>query len=117
MDKGYDSESIHRLIRDDLQSFSIIPVRTRKRKRIMGEYRRELASSFDEHLYHRRNLVETAFSVLKRKFGECLKSRKYRNQVKEIKIKIILYNIGKIPQSFFVFIKIEEFYIAVISSS
>ena len=110
MDKGYDSEDIHRMIRDDLQSFSLIPVKTRKRKRIMGHYRRELSRSFDEHLYHRRNLVETAFSVLKRKFGECLKARKYRNQVKEIKIKIIIYNIGKIPQSFFVFIKIEEFY-------
>ena len=110
MDKGYDSENIHRMIRDDLQSYSIIPVKTRKRKRIMGHYRRELVGSFDEQLYHRRNLVETVFSVLKRKFGECLKARKYRNQVKEIKIKLILHNISKIPQSFFIFILIEEFY-------
>ena len=39
---------------------------------------------FDEELYHRINLVETAFFVLKRKYGEELKARKYRNQVKEI---------------------------------
>lgn len=63
MDKGYDSEDIHRMIRDDLQSFSLIPVKTRKCKRIMGHCRRELARSFDEHLYHRRNLIETAFPV------------------------------------------------------
>lgn len=31
-----------------------------------------------------KNLVETAFSVLKRKYGEELKARKYRNQAKEI---------------------------------
>ncbi len=31
------------MIRDDLQSFSIIPVKKRKRKRIMGHYTRELA--------------------------------------------------------------------------
>ena len=110
MDKGYDSENIHRLIRDELNSYSVIPVKTRKRKRIMGYYRRELSRSFDEKLYHRRNLVETTFSVLKRNFGECLKARKYRNQVKEIKIKLILYNISKIPQSFFILLGIEEFY-------
>jgi hypothetical protein len=33
-------------------------------------YRRELAQSFDENLYHRRNLGETAFSVLKRGYEE-----------------------------------------------
>jgi hypothetical protein len=36
MDKGYDSEEIHRLIWDTLNSCSLIPPRTRKRKRISG---------------------------------------------------------------------------------
>jgi hypothetical protein len=51
--------------------------------------------SFDSDLYHQRNKVETVFSVLKRKFGESLKARKYRLQVKEIKIKVILYNLSR----------------------
>jgi transposase len=34
--------------------------------------------------YHQRNKVETVFSVIKRKFGESLKARKYRLQIKEI---------------------------------
>ncbi|MCS3924834.1 transposase, partial [Methanosalsum natronophilum] len=48
-----------------------------------------------EKLYHSRNLVETMFSVLKRKYGEEIKSRKYRNQVKEVKCKILIHNIER----------------------
>ncbi|BAW28318.1 hypothetical protein SAMN02910340_00244 [Methanosarcina thermophila] len=39
--------------------------------------------------------METTFSVVKRKFGEVLRARKFFNQVKEIKIKLIVYNINK----------------------
>jgi transposase len=110
MDKGYDSEEIHELIQDTLGSCSLIPVRNRKRKRISGYYRRRIAQLFDEEKYHQRNMVETAFSVMKRKFGEALKARKYRLQIKEIKIKIILYNISKLISSLSFLIFIEEFY-------
>ncbi len=89
LDKGYDSEEIHRLIRDD---------------------RRELSHSFDVSLYHRRNLVETVFSVLKRKFGESLKARKFHGQIKELKVKLILYNISKIIHTILIWIIREEFY-------
>jgi transposase len=99
MNKAYDSEEIHELIWDTLNACSLVPVRTRKRKRISGYYRKHLAKSFDEEKYHQRNMVETAFSVLKRKFGEALKARQYRQQVKEIKIKVILYNISKLISS------------------
>jgi len=110
MDKGYDSEDIHRLIRDTLNSGSLIPVRDRKRKRISGYYRRRIALSFDQEKYHQRNKVETVFSVLKRKFGESLKARKYRLQVKEIKIKVILYNLSRFVIAFSVLIIGEVFY-------
>jgi len=95
MDKGYDSEAIHSLTREQLNAVAMIPLRQRKRKRIKGHYRRKMIFEFDEELYHRRNLVETAFSVLKRKYGEEIKSRKYWNQVKEIKIKLIVHNLGR----------------------
>jgi len=110
LDKGYDSEDIHRLIRDDLTAYSLIPLRDRKRKRISGYYRRELPRAFDLTLYHRRNLIETVFSVLKRKFGEALKARKYSGQIKELKIKLILYNISKIILAILICISSEEFY-------
>ena len=50
------------------------------------------------------------FSVMKRKFGEALKARKSRLQVKEIKIKGILYNISRIISTFSFPILIEDFY-------
>ena len=110
MDKGYDSEEIHKLIQETLDSCSLIPVRNRKRKRISGFYRRRIDQLFDERKYHQRNKVETVFSVLKRKFGESLKARKYRLQVKEIKIKIILYNISRMISTLSILILFEEFY-------
>jgi len=64
LDEGYDAEDLHVLIREQLQADSRIRVRARKRKWIYGRYRREIARSFDGTLYHRRNLVESAFSVL-----------------------------------------------------
>ena len=114
MDKGYDSEEIHELIRDTLNACSLIPVRNRKRKRVSGYYRKRLALSFDEDQYHQRNKVETVFSVLKRKFGESLKARKYRLQVKEIKIKVILYNLSRLISTLSFLVLIEEFYRALI---
>jgi len=117
MDKGYDSEEIHRLIHEVLDSDSLIPVRNRKRKRISGYYRSALARSFNERTYHQRNKVETVFSVIKRKFGESLKARKYRLQVKEIKLKIILYNISRVISSLSLLVFIEEFYRAVFMGS
>jgi len=42
-----------------------------------------------------KNIAETTFSVVKRKFGEIIRARKFYNQVKEIKIKLIVYNINK----------------------
>jgi hypothetical protein len=50
------------------------------------------------------------FSVLKRKFGESLKARKFRLQVKEIKIKVILYNLSRMISTFLFLILVEEFY-------
>lgn len=110
MDKGYDSENIHELIRDTLYSHSLIPVRTRKRKRISGYYRKRLSQSFNLEAYHQRNKVETVFSVLKRKYGESLKARKYRLQVKEIKMKMILYDISRMISAFVLLILIGDFY-------
>jgi hypothetical protein len=75
-----------------------------------ADYRRELARSFDQTRYHQRNMVETVFSVIKRKFGEALKARKFQAQIKELKIKLILYNISIIILAIFIQIYSEEFY-------
>ena len=61
--------------------------------------------------YHRRTLVETKFSVLKRKFGGDLKTRKFSNQRKELSCKMIICNLHQFLQ----FVMIEVFYRAIIS--
>jgi len=95
MDKRYDSEKLHALMREEIKANSIIPLRVRKRKKIKGKYRKQLHLSFDKITYNRRNIAETIISVVKRKFGETLRARKLRNQVKEVKVKLIVYNVNK----------------------
>jgi len=95
MDKGYDSEDIHSLTREQLKSIAMIPLRQRKRKRIKGSYRRKMVWEFDKKLYHNRNLVETMFSVLKRKYGEEIRAKRYWNQLKEVKFKLLVHNLDR----------------------
>ncbi len=40
IDKGYDSERIYELIRDELDSYAVIPIRNKSRKKINGKYRK-----------------------------------------------------------------------------
>ena len=109
MDRGYDSEAIHRQIRDDLHADSIIPIRSWKNEVVGGTYRQEMALLFDDARYRRRQLVENRFSVLKRKFSGDLKARKFIVQIKEIAGKMIVCNIHRFLQ----FLVIEVFYRAI----
>jgi len=111
MDRGYDSEAIHRQIRDDLHADSIIPIRSWKNEVVGGTYRQEMAFLFDDVRYRRRQLVENKFSVLKRKFSGDLKARKFLIQLKEIAGKMIICNIHRFLQFLFseVFYKAKEF--------
>jgi hypothetical protein len=95
MDKGYDSEDIHSLTREQLESIAMIPLRQRKRKRIKGLYRRKMVREFNRELYHNRNLVETMFSVLKRKYSEEIRAKRYWNQLKEVKFKLLVHNLDR----------------------
>jgi len=87
----------------------VIPVRTWKGKIYSGKYRQEMYTSFDAERYAERNKVETAFSVIKRKFGEGLKARIFWYQIKEIKIKLILHNLTKAIQAIEILVVIKEF--------
>jgi len=107
MDRGYDSEKMHRFIRETLKADSIIPARSHHySKNVWGKYRKEMTDNFDFVRYRKRFLVETKFSVLKRRFGADLKSRIFQIQKKEISCKIILANLDRFIQ----LIRIEVFY-------
>jgi len=109
MDKGYDSEAIHRLIREDLHANSIIPIRSWKNEIIGGTYRQEMAHQFNNIVYLRRQLVENRFSVLKRKFNGDLKARTFLIQMKEIAGKMIVCNL----HTFLQFLIVKVFYGAI----
>jgi transposase len=106
MDKGYDSEAIHRLIREDLHANSVIPIRSWNNEIIGGKYRQEMAHQFNDVVYPRRQIVENKFSVLKRKFSGDLKARRFLIQTKEIANKMIVCNIHRFLQ----FLMVKVFY-------
>ena len=87
----------------------MIPVRTWQRRIQLGIYWERMHSNFDEEWHRERNKVETALFVIKRRFGEELKARKYWYQVKEIKGKIILHNLTKAVQAARLLLSGEEF--------
>ena len=99
MDRGYDSEKMHRYIRETLNADSIIPARIHQgTNNVWGKYRKEMTDNFDFARYRKRFLVETKFSVLKRRFGADLKSHIFQIQMKEISCKIILANLDMFIQ-------------------
>jgi len=92
MDKAYDSEEIRRAVVEEVRAACMIPL---KRGAKSGTYRLGMREEFDEDLYHRRNLVETVFSVEKRVFGDVNHSRSDRLRNKESKLRnCVIMSIG-----------------------
>ena len=92
MDKLYDSEKLHRFLRER-GTYSIIPV---KKNWARGQCRKQLKDCFDYCLYWQRNLVESLFSALKRLFGNHLRGLTAQTQRAEIYMRLIAYNLGAI---------------------
>ena len=94
LDKGYDAEPIHQMIRNE-NILSMIPVRKRENcpiRRTRGRYRKQMRRKFDESLYHQRNKTETIFSVIKRRFGSEIKSYNESMKEKELLYRVLAYN-------------------------
>ncbi len=100
-DRGYDSESNNRFVRYRLRANNDIRVRTRRRrKRFWGRLRKESVKDFDWETYMKRNIVESVFSVIKRRLGDTLYSRSLRLRKKELKVMCIVYNINRYVRCF-----------------
>ncbi len=92
LDKGYDSEPIHKMIRDE-NIISVIPVRGDNLiSDTHGKYRKLMRREFDESLYHERNKTETIFSVVKRRFDSEIKSYDDTMKTKELLYRVLAYN-------------------------
>jgi transposase len=68
--------------------------------RAYGQLMREYRASPEEwkrvHEYGKRSLVETVFGMMKVRFGGGLSSRRYKEQRRELLIKVILHNLGRL---------------------
>ena len=95
-DKGYDSEKNHKFVVRDLNAKSLICVRNLFSAHYRKTIRKRVAETFDEKMYHQRSKVETIFSVIKKKYGSCLRARTFSSQKKEILCKLIAYNLDRL---------------------
>ena len=63
---------------------------------LMREYRGGPEEWKRAHEYGKRSLVETVFGMMKVRFGGGLSSRRYKEQRRELLIKVILHNLGRL---------------------
>ena len=93
-DKGYDSEANH-VLADQLGSHAVIPLKVREGCRTGGRFRRRMIKEFNEQVYHRRSIVETVNSVMKRLMGSWVRSRSLAHQCKEAIGMCVVYNVHR----------------------
>lgn len=109
-DKGYDAERHHTLVREELMAMAIIPARNDDVPpyRTRGKYRKQMKRGYDRDIYNQRVLVETVNSVVKRRFGECIYSRKVRTQNREIELRYLAYNADRYVELFlFLYVRVS----------
>ncbi len=64
--------------------------------RLMREYRRNPVEWKRVHEYGKRSLVEIVFGIMKVRFTGSLRSRRYKELRRELLIKVILHNLGRL---------------------
>ncbi len=89
MDKGYDSEKLHRYFASQ-NIWSIAPVRKNWAR---GQLRKKLNENFPQKLYNKRSRVESIFHAFKQKYGSSIGSKKIVSARSEIYCRAILYNL------------------------
>lgn len=93
-DKVYNSEANHKLVRHELNSKLIAPLRRHCHK-IKGFYRKQMA--YLPSIYDKRvGICESSFSSLKRKFGDVIYAKKFVSQKNELLCKVVTYNLDRI---------------------
>ena len=91
-DKGYDDQRLRDMLRRK-------GVRSLIKHREFKQYDKAANARMDKKLYSQRNMAETANSVIKRRYGDRVRSRKWHHQFREIIVKCIVYNIERAIKS------------------
>jgi transposase len=100
-DKGYDSNKNHKAVFESGKN-SLISLKNKDLPiyKTKGRYRKLAKREFEHGLYTQRELTESIFSSLKRKYGSKLRARKFKTQKIELLCKILAYNIENAIRSF-----------------
>lgn len=89
-DKGYDAEWLHQYCFErGIQT--IIPQRKRVHR---GRFRKKQMKQYSEEQYHRRSLIESGFSAVKRKYGGDVSGKGIASIRAEIYGKAIAHNLS-----------------------
>lgn len=94
-DAAYDAEHNHRLCREELRIRStVIPLNQRRSRRWPKEpYRRQMKRRFFRRVYHQRWQIESLISRMKRRLGSALRSRLWRTQQQECRLRVLTHNV------------------------
>jgi IS5 family transposase len=95
-DAEFDSERNHRHIREVHHLQSIIPAKRGKKTWILKGIRAQMRSNFPAKKYSQRNLIETVFSVVKRKLSTQAPGRSLATQAIQALILGLAYNLYKL---------------------
>jgi len=90
-DKGYDAEWLHQYCHEN-GSKAIIPVRNYGKLKGFT-LRRKCAENFRKRTYYRREIAESVFSALKRKYGASVSSISAQTKRAEVYCRAIAHNI------------------------
>lgn len=101
-DKGYDSEENHKIVRDSLNASCIIPPKFQNVpiRRTKGKYRKDMKRGYCRETYNQRAKIETVNSVVKRKMGDIVYSKKVSTQNRELELRYIAYNAKRYVEYF-----------------
>lgn len=91
-DKGYDWAKLRRKLRDH----GLRPV---IKHREFTSLDRAHNARLDDAVYHQRSMVETVFSVIKRRYGDRLRARTWYAQFREIVLKAAVKNIEAVVKA------------------
>jgi hypothetical protein len=95
-DAEFDSERNHKHIREVHHLKSIIPAKRGKKTWHLKGYRAQMKSNFPAKQYSQRNLIETVFSVVKRKLSTRAPGRSLATQAMQALILGLAYNLYKL---------------------
>ena len=102
-DKGYDSDDVHRCIRENLRCGTMIPLRkmaeparlncSKRRTKARGFFRGLMKLFFDPNIYKKRSMVETVNSMIKRNMSDVVHGHNDRMRCIEIICRCIAHNV------------------------